>query len=47
MDAKNITDRDVTIDKNNGKILVRFPWKSDEADFDPQKAVTELGETAG
>jgi len=46
MDAKNITDRDVTIDKNNGKILVRFPWKSDEADFDPQKAVTELGETA-
>jgi protein-export SecD/SecF family membrane protein len=46
MDAKNITDRDVTIDKNNGKILVRFPWKSDEADFDAQKAVTELGETA-
>ena len=46
MDAKNITDRDVTIDKGNGKIIVRFPWKSDEADFDPQKAVSELGETA-
>ncbi|MGE5391156.1 MAG: protein translocase subunit SecD [Deltaproteobacteria bacterium] len=46
MDAKNITDRDVTIDKTNGKILVRFPWKSDEADFDPQKAVSEIGETA-
>lgn len=46
MDAKNITDRDVTIDKNNGKVLVRFPWKSDEADFNPQKAVSELGETA-
>ena len=46
MDGKNITDRDVTIDKTNGKIIVRFPWKSDEADFDPQKAVTELGETA-
>ncbi len=46
MDAKNITDRDVTIDKNDGKILVRFPWKSDEADFDPQKAVSEIGETA-
>ena len=46
MDAKNITDRDVTIDKNNGKILVRFPWKSDEANFDAQKAVSELGETA-
>jgi protein-export SecD/SecF family membrane protein len=46
MDAKNITDRDVTIDKSNGKILVRFPWKSDETNFDPQKAVSELGETA-
>lgn len=46
MDAINITDRDVTIDKTNGKILVRFPWKSDETDFDPQKAVAELGETA-
>ncbi|ATW27474.1 protein translocase subunit SecD [Candidatus Formimonas warabiya] len=46
MDASNITDRDVTIDKSNGKIIVQFPWKSDEADFDPQKAVSELGETA-
>lgn len=46
MDAINITDRDVSIDKTNGKILVRFPWKSNEADFNPQKAVSELGETA-
>lgn len=46
MDAANITDRDVTIDKENNKIIVRFPWKSDEADFDPQKAVSELGQTA-
>ncbi|HWQ74328.1 MAG TPA: protein translocase subunit SecD [Syntrophomonas sp.] len=46
MDAKNITDRDVTIDKQAGKILVRFPWKSDETNFNPQKAVTEIGATA-
>lgn len=46
MDAAKITDRDVTIDKENSKIIVRFPWKSDEADFDPQKAVSELGQTA-
>lgn len=46
MDAKNITDRDVTVDKTTGKVIVRFPWKSDEANFDPQKAVAELGETA-
>ena len=46
MDAANISDRDITIDKSGGKIIVRFPWKSDEAEFDPQKAVSELGETA-
>jgi len=46
MDNFNITDREVTIDKTNGKIIVRFPWKSDEKDFDPQKAISELGETA-
>ena len=46
MDSKNITDREVTIDKTNGVIIVRFPWKSDEKDFDAQTAVSELGETA-
>ncbi len=46
LDQNNILDRDVTIDKDNGYILVRFPWKSTETDFDPQKAIAELGETA-
>ena len=46
LDSKNILDRDVSIDKENGRILVRFPWKSDETDFNPQKAIAELGETA-
>ena len=46
MDAENITDREITVDKTNGSIIVRFPWKSDEQDFNPQQAVSELGETA-
>ncbi len=46
LDQKNILDRDVTVDRTNGDILVRFPWKSDETNFDPQKAISELGETA-
>lgn len=46
LDAKNILDRDVIVDKDNGFINVRFPWKADETDFDPQKAMNELGETA-
>jgi len=45
LDAKNILDRDVTIDTNNGYIIVRFPWKADETNFDPQTAMPELGET--
>ncbi|MEA4895209.1 MAG: protein translocase subunit SecD, partial [Oscillospiraceae bacterium] len=46
MDAENITDREVTIDETNGGVIVRFPWKSDEKDFNPQQAISELGETA-
>jgi protein-export SecD/SecF family membrane protein len=46
LDAKNILDRDVTIDTNNGYIIVRFPWKADETNFDPQAAMAELGQTA-
>lgn len=46
LDAKNILDREVTTDKINGQILIRFPWKTDEAEFNPQVAIAELGETA-
>lgn len=46
LDAKNILDREVTIDKINGQILIRFPWKTDEEEFNPQTAIAELGETA-
>lgn len=46
LDAKNILDREVTTDSENGYIIVRFPWKADETDFNPQQAMAELGETA-
>ncbi len=46
MDAQNILDREITVDKNSGHIIIRFPWKSGETDFNPQKAIAELGETA-
>lgn len=46
LDSKNIMDRDVTIDKENGYVIVRFPWKADEKEFDPEKAIAELGATA-
>lgn len=46
LDAQNITDREVTVDKSAGYVIVRFPWKSDEKDFDPETAISELGEMA-
>lgn len=41
-----ITDYESFIDYNNDRIIVRFPWKEGEANFDPEAAVKELGETA-
>ncbi|MBO6148438.1 MAG: protein translocase subunit SecD [Lachnospiraceae bacterium] len=46
LDNQNITDREITIDKEGGYIIVRFPWKSDETDYDPESAIAELGEMA-
>lgn len=46
LDSKKILDREVTVDKKEGHIIVRFPWKSDEKDFNPEQAIAELGETA-
>lgn len=46
LDNENIDDREVTIDKNNGFIIVRFPWKSDEKNYDPEDAISELGNMA-
>lgn len=46
LDKNNILDREVTTDNNSGSIIVRFPWKAGETNFDPQQALAELGETA-
>lgn len=46
MDSQNIADREVTVDKDAGYIIVQFPWKSGETDFNPEDAISELGEMA-
>lgn len=46
LDNKYITDREVTVDKDGGYIIVRFPWKSDEKNYDPEQAIQEIGEMA-
>lgn len=46
LDSLNILDREVTTSPTSGRIIVRFPWKSDEKKFDPATAIKELGEMA-
>lgn len=46
MVSGNITDYEIYTDGNNNCIIVRFPWKSDETSFDPEKAIEELSATA-
>ena len=46
MVSKNITDYELYVDYSTDRIIVRFPWQSGDVEFDPEKAVKELGETA-
>jgi len=46
MDKRGIVDREITVDKIRDRIIIRVPWKADEKEFDPGKAIAELGETA-
>lgn len=42
----NITDYEVYTDDASNRIIVRFPWKEGETDFDAESAIAELGDTA-
>ena len=46
MVSKSITDYEIYTDEANDNIIVRFPWKSGESDFDPEKAIEEISATA-
>ena len=42
----NITDSEVYVDYNKDRIIVRFPWKETETEFNPETAIQEIGATA-
>ena len=46
MVSNGITDYELYADYNSDRIIVRFPWKEDETNFDPVKAIDELAATA-
>lgn len=46
MVSQNITDYEIYTDYDKDRIIVRFPWKEDETEFNPEDAIAELGATA-
>jgi len=44
--VQNITDYELFPDYDRNRIILRFPWRTDEVDFDPVRAIEELGATA-
>lgn len=43
---QNITDYELYPDYTKNRIIVRYPWKSEEKNFDPETAIKELAATA-
>ena len=46
MISQGITDYELYADSNNDRIIVRFPWKSDETDYNAVDAINEISSTA-
>jgi protein-export membrane protein SecD len=44
--GQSITDYEIYTDTANRQVIVRFPWKSGEEEFDPSAAISELGNMA-
>ena len=42
----NITDSEVYVDTSKDRVMVSFPWASEETDFNAEAAVNELGDMA-
>ncbi len=46
MISQGITDYELYADSNNDRIIVRFPWKSDDTEHDAVKSIEEISSTA-
>ncbi len=44
--SSNITDYELYADPSSNRIIVRFPWKEDETEFDAKSAIEEISATA-
>lgn len=46
LDKEHIFDRDIIVDSNAGRIIVRIPWAEGQTDFNPDKTLEKIGRTA-
>jgi preprotein translocase subunit SecD len=46
LDKVGILDRNISTDVNAGRVIVQIPWAAGETDFDPDKTLAMIGETA-
>ena len=46
MVSSGITDYELYADYNTDRIIVRYPWKTDETEFNVEKAIEEISSTA-
>lgn len=44
LDAQGIYDKTITVDSNN-RLVIDIPWAANETEFNPRKALDELGST--
>jgi preprotein translocase subunit SecD len=46
LDKVGILDRNLSTDVENGRVIVQIPWAPGETDFNPDKTLAMIGETA-
>jgi preprotein translocase subunit SecD len=46
LDKVGILDRNLSTDVTSGRIILQIPWAAGETDFDPDKTLAMIGETA-
>ena len=45
LDAQGIYDKSINIDSTNNRLVIDIPWAANETEYDPRKALNDLGST--
>lgn len=45
LDAQGIFDKSINVDATNNRLVIDIPWATNETEFDPRRALDDLGST--